>query len=55
MQYRVAVIEQLKHVETVDAESSEEALQIVQEMYEAEQIKLDYRDYDGYNITIQKE
>ena len=49
--YRVEVEETLRKVVYVDAINQHEAERIVNDMYDREEIVLDYADYDG-DITI---
>lgn len=48
--FTVEVKEILSRVIDVEANSAEEAISKVQEMYDAEEIVLDYDDFKGYDI-----
>lgn len=50
-EYTVEVKETLHRLITVEANSMEEAVSIVSEQYDKEEIVLDYDDYAGYEIV----
>lgn len=51
MVYNILVRETLERIVPVEAETSTEAIRIVQDLYDKEEIVLDYRDFTGYDIT----
>ena len=50
--YRVVVTETLQRTVYIDAKSAEEALDKVQEMYDNEEIVLDWGDYQDTEIEV---
>jgi len=51
-EYRIRVTETLSRLETVEAESEDDALDYVRDQYAAEQIILDADDYDGVEFEV---
>lgn len=54
MNLNVKITETLSKVVSVEADSVDEAISKVKDMYKNEEIVLDYSDYDG-NTTFEKE
>lgn len=52
--YKVEITETSQRVEEVEAESEEEAIDIVEEQYRNGEIVIEYNDYKGYEIDIFK-
>ena len=52
--YQVEITETSQRVEEVEAESEEEAIDIVDELYRNGEIVIEYNDYKGYEIDIFK-
>lgn len=52
--YQVEITETSQRVEEVEAESEEEAIDIVEEQYRNGEIVIEYNDYKGYEIDIFK-
>lgn len=52
MEYRIEIIEKLKYEEIIEADSLEEAIQIMEEKYKNEQIVLSSENY--VNTVIQE-
>lgn len=48
--FLIEIEEKLQRIETVEAESLEDAINIVKENYKSEKIILDYGDFAGYEI-----
>ncbi|SMP88826.1 DpnD/PcfM-like protein [Epsilonproteobacteria bacterium SCGC AD-311-C15] len=51
MKIDIKITEILSRIVSVDAKSIDEAIEHVKEMYNREEIVLDYSDFDG-NVTI---
>lgn len=49
--FAIEVKEVLSRIVDVEADSMEEAVSKVSEMYDAQEISLDYDDYAGYDIS----
>jgi hypothetical protein len=52
MKYVMRVTETLSRTVVVNAENCADARHKVENAYDSEQIVLDYRDYDGYEINV---
>ncbi|MDD2191461.1 MAG: DpnD/PcfM family protein [Bacteroidales bacterium] len=50
--YRIEITETLQRVVEVEADSSEEALSIVENQYKNEDIVLDENDFKAYSIDL---
>ena len=50
--YNVQIIEYLQRIITLDAESEEDAIAIVESEYDLAHIVLDYSDFTGKDIEI---
>ncbi len=51
MQYKIEISERLSKVININANSLEEAIEIAAQMYQKEDIVLDWSDFDG-NVNI---
>lgn len=52
--YQVEITETLQRVIEVEAESEEDAIEMIEEQYKDEDIVLDYSNFMGYDIDIFK-
>ena len=55
MKYKVKIIETLSRIVEVEAEDKDDAWNKVQAQWEASEIVLDDRDFDGHEIYVQGE
>ena len=54
MKFDIVIEEKLKRVVSIDANSRDEAIEKIEELYKKEEIILDYSDFDSVYIEEEK-